>query len=155
MRRFDGIGVFMVSDGPGQFQNAVKSPRRKIQLLHRRFQQVLCRIFYLTVFPDIRRRHIGVAVQFGAFKSFLLPLSAGGDTCLDFLRFFPQSVVRQFFVIDARHLDKDINPVEERPADSFLVAGDSTLSAGALFEGVAKISAGTSVKKRTATSNAM
>jgi hypothetical protein len=29
------------------------------------------------------------------------------------------------------------------------------LSAGALFEGVAKISAGTSVKKRTATSNAM
>ena len=155
MRRVDDIGVFMVSDGPGQFQNAVKSPRRKIQLLHRRFQQVLCRIFYLTVFPDIRRRHIGVAVQFGAFKSFLLPLSAGGDARLYFLGFLPQPVIGQFFVIDAWHLDKDVNSVEERSADSFLVTGDSTLSAGALFERVVKISAGTSVKKRTATSNAM
>jgi hypothetical protein len=62
MRRFDYITIFMVGDCPGQFQNTVKSPGGKIQLLHRRFEEALCRVFHLTVFPDISRCHISVTV---------------------------------------------------------------------------------------------
>jgi hypothetical protein len=35
------IGPFMVGDSPGQFQDAVKSPRRQVQLFHCGFQQAL------------------------------------------------------------------------------------------------------------------
>jgi hypothetical protein len=101
-------------------------------LFHRGFEQTLRRIFHPTIFPDVCRRHVGIAIQFRAFKPLLLPFSAGSDARLDFLRFLPQSVISQFLIIDTRHLDKDIDTVQERPANPFLVSGDCTRGTGAL-----------------------
>ena len=53
----------------------------------------------------------------------------------------PPPVVGQLFVVDMRHLDKDIHPVEERPADAPLVARHQAGGAGALAEGVAVVAA--------------
>ena len=55
------------------------------------------------------------------FKAFQLPVTGGCDAFLYFSGRFSHAPVRQFFIIDMWHLDKDVDPVDRRALD---VAGN-------------------------------
>ena len=89
--------------------------------------------------------HFGVAGEFGAFEAVELAVAGGLDTFADGFGGFDMAPVGEFFVVDARDLDVDIDAVEEGAADAFLVAGDGHRGAATFFDGVAVIAAGASV----------
>ena len=48
----------------------------------------------------------------------------------------PKLVIVEFFVIGVRHFDVDIDAIQHRAGDAFLVAGDGLYRADAIFGGV-------------------
>jgi hypothetical protein len=47
-----------------------------------------------------------------------LPGACGHHSGLDSFRFLAQPIVSQLFIVDMRHLNKYIDPVNKRPADT-------------------------------------
>src|ERR1051326_6430345 len=63
------FGASQISNGARQFQNAEKRARRKLQLLHGRFQQALPGSFYGAESAHLGWPHLGVAGQLGPVKA--------------------------------------------------------------------------------------
>ena len=86
---------------------------------------------------NLQCAHVGVGVDAGGRGEMLALnpprlLHSGPDR----LRPFAQARVRQLEMIDSRHFDVDVDAVEQRAADPFLVASDNGGSTGAFFDWV-------------------
>ncbi len=69
----------------------------------------------------------------------MLPLARLLDALANLRRWFTHSVARQFFVIDPRHLNMNVDAVEERTAEAILVAHHLRERVGAFFGQVSPI----------------
>ncbi len=118
----------------------------EVELFHGRFQQFPGWFFRLAKLSDLGRGHFGVAGQRRAGEPVSLPGTGGLDPVLNGGRRFTQPVIGQFFIVDMRHFDEDVDAVDKRAADAVLVAGDQSGGAGALPERVAVVAAGTGIR---------
>ncbi len=57
-----------------------------------------------------------------------------------------QALVAQFLILDTRHLNVDVNAVEQGARDAFLVLGNDTRGAGAGFDWVSEKAARSGVQ---------
>ena len=96
-------------------------------------------------FADFSRPHIGVGLQRCAFE----PLSLNGTSRLDplphFGAGFAGALAAEFFKGHTRHFDVNIYPVHQWAGYFLLISFDHRDGAGAFFDRVAKITAGTGV----------
>ena len=122
MRQPNGVGAPQVRDGAGDLEDPVKAARRQVHLLHGRLEQRLRGIVHLAVVPHLHRAHLGVGYQGGVCEPPPLDLPRRLCSALDSGRGFGVSRHHQLFVLDPGHLDKQVNPVEQRAADALLVA---------------------------------
>ena len=119
--------------------------RAQLHLLHRRAQQILACLIDHAVLPHLRRSHITIALQGRSHETRALSLARAFDPRADRLRLFTQPIARQFLVIDARHLDVNIDAVEQWTTDAFLIAQHIRQRASAFLGWVAVIPAGTKI----------
>ena len=80
---FDYIRVFQVSDGAGEFEDAVEGSGGKVKLLHCRLQKAAGGFFYLAKFPYLGWRHLVIASQSGSPEAFLLSGAGGFNSGLN------------------------------------------------------------------------
>ena len=67
------------------------------------------------------------------------PVNLPGST---FFQELGPSRVAQLFIFYARHLDMDVDPVEQRAGSVILIFGDHSHRTGARFDGIAMVAAG-------------
>jgi len=82
---------------------------------------------------DVRGAHIGVCGQFRARQTLRLPRACGLDARPDGCQRFAPPLVGQLLKGHARHLDEDVDAVEQRGGEAFLVAADEGHRAGAIM----------------------
>jgi len=151
--RLDPFAARQVSDGAGQLEDAVIGPGAHAQLLHGRFEQGLARSVHRAELAHLGGSHVGVALQRGVAVGFhsckACPLSLPGcfHPVADGRAWLAQAVVGQLVVLDAGHLDVNVDAVQQRPRDTLLVAADHAEGAGALVDRVAVIAAGAGVHR--------
>ena len=117
------VVVFQIGNSSGQFQFTVEGTSGQVELFHGRFQKALGRLLSLAELPHFCRRHFSVAGQTGPLEALPLPGACGHHSGLDSFRFLAQPIVSQLFIVDMRHLNKYIDPVNKRPADTPLLFG--------------------------------
>ncbi len=122
-----------------------------MELLHGSLQQLLGGGFDIAEVADFGGAHFGVAGQFGAGETLELAFAGGLDAGTDGGGVFDLAPVGEFFVVDAGDFDMNVDTIEERAADAFLVAGDGGGGAAAFFDGVALKVARRSVRVAIAT----
>jgi len=111
------------------------------QLLHRRAHQLFPGVVQPAVLFNLGRPHICVAGQVTSGKSFALPLTRRLYPRLDGGRGLPGSLVCQFVVLYSGDLNVDVDPVQQRAGNPFLIAGDGTHAARAIAGRVAIVTA--------------
>jgi len=140
-----------VSDGARQFQNAVVSARGELHLAHGGFHQLLSIRIQRAVFAGIRVFHICIGeddpliTTDRILKAFLLAGARCFHPRTDDRRGLPHTGVAQFLIFHARYLNVDIDAVEQRSGDTFLVLGDAGGGTGAGFAGIPIIPAGAGI----------
>jgi len=124
-------------------------PRRKVELPHRRADQVFPRLVQLAELADFREVHVCVTHDIERFdirisRTRISPylyipggLHAPADRCAG----LANPVAAELLVVHARHLDMDVDAVQQRTRDAFLVLGDGGWGAGAGLLTVAVIAA--------------
>lgn len=118
------VALSQVSDGAGQFQDAVVGTSREVELLHGRLQQLFGGRLDLTKLAYFGWSHVGIAGDFRAFEPLQLAFSSGLHTLTNGFRILDLPFIGQLLIIHAGNLDMDINAVEQRTADALLVARD-------------------------------
>ena len=131
-------GVFEVGDGAAHLQDAVVGARRQAQTAHRRFEHPLALGVHAAVLADEPRRHLRVREDAVARKPFALPLSRTQHPRANLGR--PLGLgrrrARKLLELHGRHVDVDVDAVEERPRDAPDVALYLRGRAAALARGV-------------------
>ena len=85
---------------------------------HRPLQQAGAAFVVAAVFSDLARAHLRVAVEHGAFQPLALHGPRALDPCSHGRRPLPQRRRHKFFIRQRRHLDVQIDAVEQRPGDA-------------------------------------
>ena len=75
-----------------------------------------------------------------------LDLARAFDALLDGRGELARTAIRQLLVGDARHVEMDVDAVQQRPTDPLLIAADRSRGAGAGAARVAEVPAGTPVQ---------
>jgi hypothetical protein len=91
--------------------------------------------------PNVRRTHFSVGSDAVLGKALALNHPGVLHPAAHHLRRLTQPLVGELIVIDARHFDVNIDPVEQRAGNAFLVFGDSRVGTGAGLDRVAEIAA--------------
>ena len=148
MRRQDGLASGQVGNCAGQLQRAMIGARRKVELAHRRAHQAVASFVQFAELAHLGHAHIGVTDNIrrtGLRKALQLSLAGGLHALADVGGSLAEPVAAQFFVIHPRHLDVDVDPVEHRAGNPFLVLGHGRRGAGAGLLRIAIITARTRV----------
>ncbi len=124
MSRSDFHGPGQIGDGAGQLEDAVVSARGKLQAGHGGFHQAAAGIIQNAERANFRRAHIRVASDRAVREALALALAGRFHPRAYGRRGFPQARVAQFLVFHPRHLDMDVNAVEQRAGDAFLILSD-------------------------------
>jgi len=124
MRRLDLLTPRQIGDCPRQFEYPVIGSRRKIQLAHGCADEIIPSFIQFIELPHLGHAHIGVADDVCPDETLQLALAGGLHPRADGFRRFSQPVAGEFFVVDTRHFNVNIDPVEHRAGDAFLVLGD-------------------------------
>jgi hypothetical protein len=141
VRRLDSFTSRQICDRACQFQDAVIGARREIQLAHRRADQVVTGFIEFAEFAHFSHTHIGVADYVCPREMLPLTLAGGLHPRADGYAGFSQSITAQFVIIDTRDFDMDVDPIQHRAGDAFLVFGDGGGITGAGFLRITKIAA--------------
>ena len=128
MTRADLLAAGQVGNGAGQLENPVVGPRRQLQLVHGRAHQGASGFIQRAVPAHFGRLHFGVAhraenrpcFHLAALSSepAALDLPGGLHPRLDGGGILRSAVFAQLLVLDARHLDVDVDAVEQRAGDA-------------------------------------
>jgi hypothetical protein len=122
MRGLNLLRPSEIRNRPRQFQYAMKSPRTHAELVHRAAHQRFAGVVQLAVFADVRGTHVGVARQPRSIEARELPFARRQHALPHGLARLARTIRREFFVIDARHVHVNIEAIEQRAADSLLIA---------------------------------
>ncbi len=134
-----------ISNGTGYFEDAGVGAGRKTEAISNQFKHAVAGGIQFTIFLDETRRHLGVAVDFGAFVTLQLkltrllhPFGYGGGA----LGFASISQVAVFY---GGNFDVDVDPVQQRAGDTRTVAMNGNRGAGAGVGRIRKVPTGTGV----------
>lgn len=145
----DALLTGQVGDGARELEDAVVGPRREPQPLDRQLHEPLSFRVGLAVARDERDPHVSVGVNAGDSGEARALHSPGGfDSLADLNRRFSLRFFCEFFPGKSRHLDVDVDAVEERTRDARAVALDQLGGAGARFRGVSQVAAGAGIHRR-------
>jgi hypothetical protein len=144
MRRLDLLTPHQIRDRPCQLQDAMIRPRRKVELAHRRTDETVACFIEFAEFTHLGHAHIGVADDVCPGEALQLTLAGGLHPCANGLLRFAQPIAGEFFVIDARDFDVDVNSIQHRAGDAFLIFSNGR-GAGAGFLAITEITARTGI----------
>ena len=132
---------------PGHLQNPVISPRRKLQPLHRLFDQHLPRLVHLAHLAHHPARHLGVGVDvLQVFEAFYLHLPGLDHPLGDVLAAYAGAFYGGELVEgDGGYFHVEVNAIQQRPGDLAEVALDDGRAADAFLVGVVVVAAGAGV----------
>ena len=88
--------------------------------MHRRTEQRLGGIVERGVLAQLFGTHVGVGQERGAGEPGRLDLAGACDALLDGRRGLARAAIRQLLMGNARHIEMDVDAVQQRPADSLL-----------------------------------
>jgi hypothetical protein len=129
--RLDAGSAGQVGDGAGELEHPVVGAGRELELAHGRFHQALAGVVQAAPAPDLGRAHLAVGAQPAAGEALRLELPGRDHALADALRRLAAALAGQLVILDLRHLDVDIDPIEQRPRQTLLVAADRRRGAGA------------------------
>ena len=111
--RCNHITLRQIRNRPRQLQHPVKRPCGKMELLHRRLQQLLRRWLHSTEHAHLRWLHLCIAGQLRPLKPLELPLPCRLHPFPNRLRILHIALIRQLLIIHSRHLHMDINAIQQ------------------------------------------
>ena len=150
--RPDSLRALQVGDGAGDLQDAVVRPGAEAQLVDGGLQQLPARVVHLAKLPDILALHVSIGEHLPVLAEPRQLLFPGGlHPFPDPDGGLPLPVAGQFGELHGRHLDMDVDPVQQRSAHLAHVFLDLGHRAGAGIGGVGGIAAGAPIRNRTAT----
>jgi|SRR5579863_9987746 len=142
----DKLTARQISNSPCQLENAMIGSRREVQLLHRRLHEFFSGRLNFAKGAYLGWPHFGIAGDFCAFETLQLAFAGRLHPLPNGFRVLDLPFISQFLIIHAGNLDMDINTIEQRATDAFLVARDSSGGASAFFNRVGVKTAWTSVR---------
>ena len=107
-----------------------------MELLHGGLQQFLGCRFDMTEVTDFGWPHFGIAGRLGSLETFELALACRLNTLPDRFGGLDLAFVGQFFIIDTRNFDMNIDTIEQRATETFLIARNGRGGTGAFFDGI-------------------
>ena len=137
--------AIQIGNGAGYLEDAVIGAGGETETVGDQFQHAVAAGVQFAEFLDEAGRHLGVTVDFGPFVAIRLNVAGmfhpRGNGCGAF-GFTP---IGQVAILDRRHLDVDVDPVQERPGDARAVAVNGNRCAGAGMDRVGQVAAGAGV----------
>jgi len=105
----------------------------KVHLLHGVFKIAFALGVELAALADLLRAHGGIGGELGGFKTRYLDLPRGGDSFADHGGGLAgDGVGGELAEIDERHLNVDVDPIQQRAGDALAVVLDLADGAAAL-----------------------
>ncbi len=142
----DFVGGGEVGDGAGEFDDAVMGAGGEVHLTGGGAHQLLARRVERAVLAYLAGAHVGVRDARRARKAGALAGAGRFDAPTHGGRGFRRADGGQLLVGDARHVEMDVNAVEQGAADPLRVAADLLVRAGAGALAVARVAARASVQ---------
>jgi hypothetical protein len=128
----DGFGTVEVGDGTRNLQDAVVGARRESQARHGAFEQPVAIRRDVAVLPELPRAHLRIAVNLFTLEALHLPLAGIHNARPNFRRAFATRTLPQFAVLHGRHVDVDIDAIEQRTGNLGDIPLDHGRRAGAI-----------------------
>lgn len=127
----DLLAAFQVGDGAGHLEDAVVGAGRETEAVGYHLQHPVAVGVQFAEFLDEARRHLGIAMDFGAAVALLLNMAGALDPPGDVGRTFRLAAISKIAILDRRHLDVDVDAVQQRAGNAGTVAVDGDGGAGA------------------------
>jgi hypothetical protein len=109
-----------IGDGARQLQHPVVSAGGESHLAHSRTEQRLGGIVEGGILAQLLGTHVGVGQECGAGEAPRLDLPRTGDALLDGRGSLTRPPIRKLLVRDARHVEMDVDAVQQWPTDPLL-----------------------------------
>src|SRR5919197_4248245 len=114
MRRLDLVSAHKVGDGTCDAEDAVVRPRAQAELLQAGSYERGASLVELTPAKDLPEPHLPVAGDAAAREAGPLPRPRDHDAFADLGRRLALALAGQLVVVDPRHLDVEVDAVQER-----------------------------------------
>ena len=114
----DMLATLKIGDGPGHLEDAGEGAGREAEPVGDQFQHPVAGGVQLTVLPEVAGVHLGVAVDLRPLEPLHLDIAGELHPMADLRGAFGLAPDGQVAVADRRHLDVDVNPVQERAGDA-------------------------------------
>ena len=110
----DAVAALHVGNRPGDFQNALIGPRRQLELCICLSEQILRIGVRTAILLDLPRVHLRIAQDTAVLKAGVLTSSGRIYARADHARRFSGRAVAQLGIADFRHLNLNIDPIQQR-----------------------------------------
>jgi hypothetical protein len=124
VRGTDLFIFFEIGDGPGHFQYSRIGPGGQPQFIDGHFQKPLGVLVDDAMLPDLLVGHARIAERILGRESIFLPAPGGIDPALDGSRRFAAVLPFEVPVSYGRHLNVNIDPVQQGAGDFRLILAD-------------------------------
>jgi len=121
MRRVQLFLVCKIIDRSRNFQYSVVAAGGEMQLTHSRAHHVFAGFIKHGMVLQFSGSHVRIGVKCCVLETLGLDFTSAFDSTPQIGGRLTGAAVGQLLIIDLRHFDVDIDPVEERTADSFLI----------------------------------
>src|SRR2546430_2350707 len=138
-----------VRDRPRDLENPVVRPRREREPGDRGTEQRVGALRHAAERPDVACRHVRVRIDPGpAGESLPLHHTRAIHPLPHRRARLAPALIRERAVLHRRHLEVDVDPVEQRTRDAGEIALDAERPADAIVLGIAEVAAGTGIHGR-------
>ncbi len=117
MGRGDDVAAGEIGDGTRELEHTVEGTRGELQALTGGFEQRLGARFDIAIAAHLFGAHLGIAGDGTASKAGALARTRGEDPRTNTLRVLTFTPVGQLLILDAGHLDVDVDAIEQRAAE--------------------------------------
>jgi hypothetical protein len=124
MRGADLLIFFEIGDGPGDFQDSGIGPGAHTQFVDGHLQKPLGVLVDDAMLPDLLVGHARIAERILGMETIFLPAPGGIDPALDGSRRFAAVFSPEFPVSYGRHLNVNIDPVQQGAGNFRLILAD-------------------------------
>src|SRR5229473_4524584 len=133
MMRLDRAVAVQVRYSPGYLQNARISAGAQTEPVDRELEQPLARRFDLAVCAQFARAHLRIAKKRRSVKTRELKSARTIDAFADHRRRFSRAAIRELAIFHRRHLNMNIDTIQQWSRDARAIALDRQRRARALM----------------------
>jgi hypothetical protein len=127
-----------VGDGAADFEDAAVGAGAQAQFVDGGFEQSFRSVVHGAIALDIARAHLGVGMDGPFLKPIQLDVTCLIDALANYLRGFPGVTAGEILVTYGRHLDLNVDAIEERAGYARAVALDLQRRTDAFFLRIGK-----------------